>query len=327
LNLKDDRVARIMTAPRRTRLLAALPVALLVALAAALALALGGCGRSGAPSGAAQGRGFEVVAAENFWGSIASQLAGDRASVSSIIVNPNTDPHSYEPTAQDARTMAGARMAIVNGIGYDNWAPKLLQASPAAGRVVLDVGDALGLKQGANPHQWYSPASVGRIVAQIVADVERIDPRDRDYFAAREHTFELRDLARYDALRREIRMRYAGVPVGYSESIFQPLGENLGLRLLTPYGFAKAIAEGTDVTAQEKQTVDTQVRDHAIKVWVFNSQNVTPDVQRVNELARERHIPIVTVTETLSPASASFQQWQVSELEGLARALHEATGR
>ena len=60
---------------------------------------------------------------------------------------------------------------------------------------------------------------------------------------------------------------------------------------------------------------------------MFNSQNVTPDVQRVNELARQAQIPIATVTETLSPASDSFQQWQVAELEGLQRALHAATGR
>ena len=117
------------------------------------------------------------------------------------------------------------------------------------------------------------------------------------------------------------------MPVGYSESIFQPLGEDLGLKLLTPYSFTKAIAEGTDVTAQDKQTVDMQAHDRLIKVWIFNSQNVTPDVQRVNQIAREQQIPIATVTETLSPASDSFEQWQVAELEGLLRALRRATGR
>ena len=303
-------------------------------LAATLALAtlagalrFVGCGRSGEAGGGAHGRGFQVIAAENFWGSIAAQLAGDRANVTSIIVNPDTDPHSYEPTAQDARTLAGAQMAIVNGIGYDAWAPKLLQASPASGRVVLNVGSALASKDGDNPHQWYSPSSVRRVIARIVADYAGLDPRDAAYFAQRRRAFEQRGLASYDALRREIRSRYAGVAVGYSESIFQPLGEDLGLKLLTPYSFARAIAEGTDVTAQDKQTVDAQVRGRQIRVWVFNSQNVTPDVQRVTELARERHIPVATVTETLAPASDSFQQWQVAELEGLARALHRATGR
>ncbi len=124
-----------------------------------------------------------------------------------------------------------------------------------------------------------------------------------------------------------IRARYAGVPVGYSESIFQPLGEALGLKLLTPYSFAKAIAEGTDVSAADKQTVDTQAQNRLIKVWVYNSQNATPDLQRVNEIARAAHVPITTITETLSPASATFEQWQVAELENLQRALHRATGK
>jgi zinc/manganese transport system substrate-binding protein len=311
----------------RSRQRSPLALVLKIASVVALAGALAGCGRSGAPAGVSGAGGLQVVAAENFWGSIAAQLAGSKASVTSIIVNPSTDPHSYEPTARDARAIAGAQLAIVNGIGYDEWAPKLLAASPSRSRIVLSVGDVLGLKDGDNPHQWYSPASVRRVVAQIAADYERLDPADSAYFAQRERVFEGRDLARYDELRREIRARYAGVPVGYSESIFQPLGEDLHLKLLTPYSFAKAIAEGTDVTAREKQTVDAQARDREIAVWVFNSQNVTPDVQRINEIARAHGIPIATVTETLSPATDSFEQWQVAELEGLARALHEATGR
>jgi len=286
-----------------------------------------GCDKSDPGAGTASGGRLQVVAAENFWGSIAAQLGGDRTQVGSIIVNPSTDPHSYEPSAKDARTIAGAKLAIVNGIGYDNWAPKLLAASPLAGREVLNVGDLLGLKEGDNPHQWYSPASVQRVSAQIVADYDRLDPAGAAYYAQRERTFETVDLANYDRLRKEIRERYAGTPVGYSESIFRPLGEDLHLRLLTPYSFAKAVAEGTDVTAEDKQAVDRQAEDRQIKVWVFNSQNVTPDVQRVNELAKAAGIPIAKVTETLDPAGDTFEQWQVAELEGLMRALEEATGR
>jgi zinc/manganese transport system substrate-binding protein len=288
-----------------------------------LAVTGAGCAASGGDVG---GR-LRVVAAENFWGSIASQLGGSRVDVQSIIVNPNTDPHSYQPSARDARVMAGAALAIVNGIGYDNWATSLLQASPAAGRVVLNVGGILGLREGDNPHRWYFPANVRSVIGQIVAGYEKLDPNDSGYFAQRRHIFETTDLARYDQLRREIRSSYAGVPVGYSESIFQGLGEDLDLKLLTPYGFAKAIAEGTDVTAQDKQTVDEQAAARKIKVWVFNSQNVTPDVERVNEIARARGVPIATVTETLSPASASFEQWQVTQLERLRQALKAGTGR
>ena len=289
-------------------------------------LLLAGCARSTASPVVSAGK-LPVVAAENFWGSIASQLGGSKVAVDSIIVNPNTDPHSYEATASDGAAIARSRMAIVNGIGYDGWASKLIAANPASGRVVLDVGKLLGLSEGENPHQWYSPSSVQRVIAQIVLDYERLDPKDTAYFEQRGAAFQARELADYNRLRSAIRARYGGVPVGYSESIFQPLGEDLGLRLLTPYSFAKAVAEGVDVGAADKQTVDRQAEERSIKVWVYNSQNVSPDVQRVNQLARAAHIPITTITETLSPPSDTFEQWQAAQLASLSAALHRATGR
>jgi len=288
---------------------------------------LEGCAGSAASGGASATGKLQVVAAENFWGSIASQLGGRKVAVTSIIVNPNTDPHSYEATASDGAAIARSQMAIVNGISYDGWASKLIAANPASGRVVLDAGKLLGLKEGDNPHQWYSPSSVQRVIGQIVLDYERLDPKDASYFEQRRTLFQTRELAEYNRLRSAIRARYGGVPVGYSESIFQPLGEDLGLRLLTPYSFAKAIAEGVDVSAADKQTVDRQAEERAIKVWVYNSQNATPDVQRVNQLARAAHIPVTTVTETLAPASDTFQQWQTAQLASLRAALHQATGR
>jgi zinc/manganese transport system substrate-binding protein len=297
----------------------------LLVCCAVLLTACGG-GSAGPAGGSSSGK-LQVVAAENFWGSIAAQLGGSKVAVQSIIVNPNTDPHSYEPTASDGVVLAKSQMAIVNGIGYDLWASKLIAANPSSSRKVLDVGGLLGLVEGDNPHQWYSPSSVRRVIDQIVTDYKQLDPKDSAYFDRQRTTLETQGLAEYNKTIANIHARYAGVPVGYSESIFQPLGQALGLKLLTPYSFAKAIAEGTDVSAADKQTVDTQAQNHLIKVWVYNSQNATPDVQRVNQLARAAHIPITTITETLSPASATFEQWQVAELQNLQRALHQATGR
>ncbi len=296
----------------------------LAALGIGVVLLASACGTTPGARGPDSSR-FLVVAAENFWGSIAAQLAGNRATVESIIVNPDTDPHAYEPTAADARTLAVSRMAIVNGIGYDNWASQLLAADATGQRRVLDVGTVLGLVDGDNPHQWYSPGSVTRIVAAIVADYDSIEPSGRAYFAARERHFERVSLARYDALRAQIRARFAGVAVGYSESIFQPLGASLGLRLATPYSFAKSVAEGTDVSAQDEETVERQATHRLIKVWVYNSQNVTPVVEQVTALARAHRIPIVTITETLTPEHDSFEEWQVAELKRLLAALELAT--
>jgi zinc/manganese transport system substrate-binding protein len=289
------------------------------------ALVIAGCG--GGSVAGSTGSGLQVVAAENFWGSLATQLGGDRAHVTSIVTSPAADPHGYEPRSADARTMATAQMAIVNGIGYDTWASKLIAANPVGGRVVLDVGGLVGLKPGDNPHQWYSPQTVQRVIDQIVSDYKRLDPKDAAYFDRRRQIVETRNLGRYHALIAQIRARYRGTPVGASESIFAPLAQALGLRLLTPPGFLTAVSEGTDPTAADKQTTDRQIARKQVKVWVYNSQNTTPDVKRLNDAARAAGIPVATVTETLTPAGASFQDWQVRELEALQRALASATGR
>jgi zinc/manganese transport system substrate-binding protein len=276
---------------------------------------------------ASAGSVIQVVAAENFWGSIAAQLGGNRVTVTSVITSPATDPHDYEPTAADARTLAQAKLVIVNGVGYDPWADKLLAANPVHGRVELNIGDVVGIKTGGNPHRWYSPSDVHKVIATIVRDYTQLDPNDAAYFKQQEARFETHGLAQYKRLIATIKRKYHGVPVGASESIFAPLAEALGLNLLTPASFLKAISEGTEPTAGDKTTIDRQVAKKQIKVWVFNSQNSTPDVQRITDAARKRGIPVTTITETLTPASATFEGWQSRQLEALAAALAKATGR
>jgi zinc/manganese transport system substrate-binding protein len=297
------------------------------ALLALLALAGGCAGLSTNRATTTGGKGLQVVAAENVWGSIASQLGGSRVHVTSVIASPATDPHDYEPTAADARTMAGAQLAIVNGIGYDRWAGKLIAANPVHGRVVLTVGDLLGLEPGENPHRWYSPTDVQKVIDQIARDYTKLDPKNATSFEQQKRRFETRGLAQYKRLIATIKRKYHGVPVGASESIFAPLAEALGLKVLTPTSFLKATSEGTEPTAADKTTIDRQIASRQIKVWVFNSQNSTPDVQRITDAARKKRIPVTTITETPTPPSVSFQGWQARQLEALAAALAKATGR
>src|ERR1700760_916779 len=183
----------------------------IVLLGIVAALGAAGCGAvaSGEPGSGT----VRVVAAENFWGSIASQLGGDRAAVDSIITNPNEDPHSYEPTASDARQLASADLVIVNGVGYDPWAPKLLAANPASGRQVLTVGDLLGLKEGDNPHRWYDPTDVEAVANAITADLKKLDPKHAPYYDQRHAEFENRGLAAYHRLIADIKRRYQGTAV------------------------------------------------------------------------------------------------------------------
>jgi len=272
------------------------------------------------------GRVIIVAAAENFWGSIARQVGGSHVKVYSIITNPTIDPHSYEPTAADARTIASARLVIENGAGYDPWVGRLVAADQGQRLLILNVAGALGVAAGGNPHRWYSPADVRAIVGRLAAAYATLDPADSSYFARRRALFLSLGLRKYNALISAIKSRYGGTPVGASESIFAMLAPALGLKLITPAEFLRAISEGGEVSAADKQTIDNQIRHHLIKVYVYNSQNVTPDVRAQLAAARAAHIPVVRITETLSPPTDTFQNWQVRQLEELERALARSSG-
>lgn len=298
-------------------------------LALLLASALPGCSTEPtAPATVTAGSTvIDVVAAENFWGSLAEQLGGSHVKVTSIIDSPDADPHDYEPTADDARRMAGARLVIINGVGYDTWATKLADATPASGRTVLTVGDLVGAEAGGNPHRWYNPDDVRKVIDRITADYKKADPADAAFFDAQRDTVLNTNLKAYFDVINEIKVRYAGTPVGASESIFAMTSPALGLNLLTPAGFLTAISEGSDPAAADKVTIDAQIKGKQIKVYVYNSQNATPDVQTQIADAKAAGIPVTTITETLTPAGASFQDWQVTQLAALRRTLAQATGK
>ncbi|MCQ4084712.1 zinc ABC transporter substrate-binding protein [Streptomyces sp. RB6PN25] len=315
------RAAAISRTPRLA--FAGLGVAVLAAATSACATtAPSADGASGST-----GKTINVVAAENFWGSIAQQLGGRHVNVTSIITNPATDPHDYEPTPADGRAVAESQLAIVNGVGYDAWADKLLASNAGADRTELNVGDLVGIKPGGNPHRWYDPDNVRQVIDKITDDYKKIDPADAAYFDRQKNTYVTKTLAPYTQLIDGIRAKYAGTPVGASESIVTPLAEGLGLTMKTPESFLDAISEGSDPTAHDKATIDQQIKSKQIKIYVYNSQNSTPDVQaQVNE-AKAQGIPVVSVTETLAPAGTSFQDWQVKQLQEIEQALAKATGK
>ncbi len=278
-------------------------------------------------SGGTSGGQVQVVAAENFWGSIASQVGGSHVKVISIITNPATDPHDYEPKPTDARLVASARYVILNGAGYDAWGQKLLNANPVDGRTVLNIGDLVGKHEGDNPHLWYSPNYVTQAANQITADLKRLDPADAAYFDQQNKRFTTVTLKPYHQLLSTIKQKYQGTPVGATESIFAYMADALGLNLVTPPSFMNAISEGHEPTAADKATFDQQVTQKQIKVFVYNRQNSTPDIDALKQKAQAADIPIVPVTETLDPATLTFQAWQGKELQALQQALAQATGR
>jgi len=298
------------------------------ALAVLVASGLAGCvpaastvGRGpGRPTADGSGK-IRVVASIDTWGSLLAQLGGDRVAATSVISSPGVDPHSYEPTPADAIAIAEARVLVVDGIGYDGWASAAAAANPSPTRRRLDVGTLVGIRPGGNPHQWYSRAVVHRVVDALTADLQAVDPAGRAYYAQRRRELLTVGLRRYDALEAETRAAHRGTPVGGSESVVTPLADTLGLRVLTPPALLRAVSEGTDPAPGDVATVRHQLTGHLVRVYLDNVQNSTPDVEAQVAAARAAGIPVVTVTETLTPRGATFQDWQVAQLEALSRAL------
>ena len=264
---------------------------------------------------------IQVVAGENFWGSLVSQLGGDKVQVTSIVSDPNADPHEYESNTTDARAVATANYVILNGAGYDSWGNKLLSASPNSNRTVLTVASLLGKKEGDNPHFWYNPAYVNTVVAQMEHDLIKLDPGDTSYFQ-RQYASLRTSLATYQNRITSIKHQFAGTKVAATEDIFAYLAQAAGLDLVSPPAFIQAVAEGNDPPANSIVQFQQQLQSGQVKALVYNEQTVTPLTNSIKQLAAEQNIPIVGVTETVQPPDTPFQVWMNAELIDLENALN-----
>ena len=282
------------------------------------------CGAASGAGTPAQSRVVDVIAAENFWGSLVSQLGGAHVRVLSIVTNANTDPHDYESSASAARAVAEAGYVVQNGAGYDDWMSKLLAASPSPDRRVFSVGAYLGKRAGDNPHLWYDPDYVTAAENHIEADLKALDPRDKAYFTARRKATDAA-FAGIRAQLAQIRQTDAGRPVASTESIFVYLARYLRLKLITSPAFMNAVSEGNDPPASSVAEMTRQLSARQADVLVYNKQTATALTTSIRELAARNHIPVVGVAETIQPPGASFQRWFAGELVALQRALEGGT--
>ncbi len=280
-----------------------------------ITLLLSACGGSAGASGK-----LDVVAAENVYGDIAAQIGGPHVSVTSILTSPSADPHLFEPGTSSGLAVAGAKVVLQNGLGYDAFMTRLENAAPSKNRVVVTLADVLGVHgKDANPHLWYDVPKLDRIATAIAGALARADPPHAAAYRRGLHRFE-RSLA---PLRHEvamIRARFGGAPVAYTEPVPGYLVAAAGLRNLAPDSFTRLIEEGTEPSPSAVAAMGTLVSDHRIRVLLYNSQAVSPITARLRGAAEKAGIPVVPVSETLPP-HLTFQQWQLDQARALAAAL------
>jgi len=263
--------------------------------------------------GVSRGRTLQVVAGENFWGSLISQLGGSHVHVLSIVSDPNADPHEYASTTDDARAVANADYAIFNGAGYDSWGDKLLSASQNPNRRILDIASLLGKKDGDNPHFFYSPTYVNQVVLRMESDLVALDPADTAYFQ-QQYAVLNAALAVYQNRIAAIKRQFGGTKVAATEDIFTYLADAAGLDLVSPPAFMLAVAEGNDPPAASVAEFERLLGSGDVRVLVYNQQTITPLTVNIEKMAADRGMGIVGITEIITPPNLSFQDWMNGEV-------------
>lgn len=262
---------------------------------------------------------LHVVAVERVYGDLARQLGGPGIVVTTILDSPSADPHAYEPTPRDADAIAAADVVIVDGLGYDAFAQKLLAASPRPGRTVLDVGALGGHRTGDNPHVWYEPASLGAFVRAFSAELGRRNAGKRSARDAARHALE-GWIRGYATRLARIGERHPGVRVASTEPVFDYVLRAARIAIATPPSFSHAIEEGNDPAPQDVETMRDLLTNRRVAAFVYNRQTVEPSTTRLLDIANAARVTVVPITETL-PANETTQAWIDREVTALDRAL------
>jgi len=265
---------------------------------------------------------INVVAAENFYGNIVQQIGGGLVSVTSVMSDPNVDPHEYESNVEDAKAIAEADLVIENAGGYDDWMDKLLSASPKVSRIVLKGFDLAVKKLPENEHVWYNVDNAQAISLAVSRSLQKLLPESAAVFMKNERAFQ-ESLGVVRQKMAQVAGRYSGTPIALTETIFLYQALPLGLKVLTPFEFQKAIAEGNDPPADTVVETENQIRQRQVKILVYNEQTISSITSKVQDDAKAAGVPVVGVTETMPPGE-TYQTWMLRQLDELRSALIQA---
>ena len=259
-----------------------------------------------------------VVAAENFYGDLATQIGGSHVAVTSILSNPDDDPHLFESNASTAKATAGAQIVIYNGADYDPWMDKLLSASKKAERVEIVAAALTGHKSGDNPHLWYDPATLPAVAKALEAELEKRDPADAAEFKKNLESFNT-SFAKVTAQVAAIKSKHAGLKVTATEPVFGYMAEALGFTMLN-YDFQVATMNNAEPSASQVAAFEKSLKDGEAKILFYNSQVTDKTTERLLDIAKTAHVAVVGVTET-EPKGKMIQTWFGGQLDAIAKDL------
>jgi zinc/manganese transport system substrate-binding protein len=313
-----------MTSPRRRVLAAAVfalavPVGLAACSSSDSGTTVAGSSTSAASSGQCPTTPVNVVVSVDQWGDIASALGGECAKVTTVLASSSVDPHDFEPSPADAATFASAQLVVVNGADYDPWASKFA-ATSAPNAPVVDAGVVTNTAAGSNPHLWYNPQAVNAVADAITAQLDKLAPDAKSYFADQRKAFTASQDP-YDKLISAIKTGATGKTYAATETVFDYMAAAVGLVDKTPSGYQTASANESDPSPGDLDAFRRALADHQINVLIYNTQTEGSVPQQIRSAAEAAGVPVVDVTETVPPGTTSFETWQVAQLNALAKAL------
>jgi zinc/manganese transport system substrate-binding protein len=283
-------------------------------LICAAVLALAGCG-----GGTSSGK-LPVVASTNVYGDIVRQIGGSHVAVTSVLTDPNADPHLFEPGTANGLAVARARVVIENGLDYDSFMARLERSAPNSDRRVLTIADVLGVHGAdANPHLWYDVPALPRIATAIERALASADSKHAAAYRQGLHDF-VASLAPLQRAVAAIRAAHGGARVAYTEPVPGYLVQAAGLRNLAPSSFTRPIEQGTEPSASAVAAMTAIATKRQIRALLYNKQAISPITAQIRADAQRAGVPVVPITETL-PANLTFQQWQLGQVEELQKAL------
>jgi zinc/manganese transport system substrate-binding protein len=293
----------------------------------AAALMAAGCGSSSpkAASTAATNSGgsgtVAIVAGENEYGDVASQIGGADVTVFSVDSNPNTDPHTYEATPSVGQKISKANLLIENGVGYDTFMDSLASASPNSARKVINVQHLLGLPDSTpNPHLWYDPKTMPAVAQALVTDLSALDPAHASTFQANETKF-VASLQPWMNAIAAFKAKYGGTTAATTEPVADYLLTAMGINNLTPWQFQADIMNGTDPTPQDVSLEKGLFTNHKVKVFCYNQQVTDSLTESIRQIALSAGVPVVGVYETMPVPGYDYQTWMMAELNAIQKAI------
>ncbi len=294
--------------------------ALIVALFSVL-LFVAGCSSNGGSS--AKSEKINVVTTTDFYGEVAKAVAGDKGKVTSVINNPNVDPHDYNPTTKIGTEVAKANVVVANGVGYDTWMSKLVKDNSKV--KYIRVGELLmGKKDGDNPHLWYKPETMPKLANALAAKFGKMQPKNKAYFKknAKKYIDSLKPVNdKIDSLNA-IAKKSKSKDVYVSEPVFDYALEAAGFKVGNKK-FEEDTENGVDQAPSTIKNMQAGIKGKKIAFFVFNKQVDSKTVDNMVSLSKKNNVPVLPVTETL-PAGKTYKTWMLSQYTQLEKILKNA---